>query len=110
MGLVEAHTTDTTADVEVAAIEAAANDFEPLTDAQNDDISEEVTEVRFVADRTALFAVTTWLKEHAWTVVTSELGYVAKQFPELTEAQRADVGEFWQIFADHTICSASERR
>jgi transcriptional/translational regulatory protein YebC/TACO1 len=34
-------------------------------------------------------------------VVTSELGYVAKQFPELTEAQRADVGEFLQTFEDH---------
>jgi homoserine dehydrogenase len=110
VGLVEAHTADATADVEVAAIEAAANDIEPLTHAQNDDISEEVTGVRFVADRTAVHAITTWLKDHGWTVVTSELGYVAKQFPELTEAQRADVGGFWQIFADDTTCNASERR
>jgi transcriptional/translational regulatory protein YebC/TACO1 len=54
-----------------------------------------------LADRTAVHAVTTWLKEHGWTVVTSELGFVAKQFPELTETQRADVGEFLQTFEDH---------
>ena len=97
VGLVEAHTADPAADAEAAAIEAGANDFEPLTHAQNDDIPEGAAGVRFVADRTAVHAVTTWLKEHGWTVVTSELGYVAKQFPELTEAQRADVGEFLQI-------------
>jgi YebC/PmpR family DNA-binding regulatory protein len=101
VGLVEAHTAHAGADAEVAAIEAGANDFEPLTHAQNDDIPEGATGVRFVADRTAVHAVTTWLKEHGWTVVTSELGYVAKQFPELTEAQRADVGEFLQTFEDH---------
>ena len=101
VGLVEAHTADAAVDAEAAAIEAGANDFEPLTQAQNDDIPEEATGVRFMADRTAVHAITTWLKEHGWTVVTSELGYVAKQFPELTEAQRADVGEFLQTFEDH---------
>ena len=39
--------------------------------------------------------------EDDWTVVTSELGYVAKQFPELTEADRAGVGEFLQMLEDH---------
>ena len=101
VGLVEAHTADPATDAEAAAIEAGANDFERLTHAQNDDIPEGVAGVRFITDRTAVHAVTVWLKEHGWTVVTSELGYVAKQFPELTEADRAGVGEFLQMLEDH---------
>jgi len=34
-------------------------------------------------------------------VVTSEIGYTAKQFPELDEAQRNTVGEFLQALEDH---------
>jgi len=34
-------------------------------------------------------------------VVTSELGYVPKQFPDLTDAQRGEVGEFLQELDDH---------
>jgi transcriptional/translational regulatory protein YebC/TACO1 len=34
-------------------------------------------------------------------VVTSELGYIAKGFPELSEADRLEVGEFLQSLEDH---------
>jgi transcriptional/translational regulatory protein YebC/TACO1 len=34
-------------------------------------------------------------------VVTSELGYVPKNVPTLTEPQRIEVGEFLQTFEDH---------
>ena len=34
-------------------------------------------------------------------MVTSELGYVAKAFPELDEAARAEVGEFLQALEEH---------
>jgi YebC/PmpR family DNA-binding regulatory protein len=101
VGLVEAHHTDTTGDLEAAAIEAGANEFEPLTHAQNDDIPENHLGARFITDRTAVHAVTVWLKEHGWSVITSEIGYVAKTFPELDETQRADVGEFLQALEDH---------
>jgi transcriptional/translational regulatory protein YebC/TACO1 len=33
--------------------------------------------------------------------VTSELGYVPKNFPELSEQQRTEVGEFLQELDDH---------
>ena len=33
--------------------------------------------------------------------MTSELGYVAKSFPELSEEDRAQVGEFLQLLEDH---------
>jgi transcriptional/translational regulatory protein YebC/TACO1 len=34
-------------------------------------------------------------------VVTSELGFLPKNYPELTDAQRAEVGEFLQEMEDH---------
>ncbi len=101
VGIVEAHHPDTATDLEAAAIEAGANDFETLTHAQNDDIPEGVAGVRFLTDRTAVHAVSTWLKEHGWTVITAEIGYVAKNFPELDDNARAEVGEFLQALEDH---------
>jgi YebC/PmpR family DNA-binding regulatory protein len=101
VGLVEAHHADLNVDREAAAIEAGANDFEALTHAQNDDIPENHAGVRFITERTAVHAVSTWLAKNGWSVVTSEIGYVAKTFPELDDAQRADVGEFLQSLEDH---------
>jgi YebC/PmpR family DNA-binding regulatory protein len=101
VGLVEAHTAAAGSDIEAAAIEAGANDFAPLTHAENDDIPEGATGARFITDRTGVHGVATWLKEHGWTVVTAELGYLAKQYPELDDAARADVGEFLQALEDH---------
>ncbi len=100
-GIVEAHHPDPATDLEAAAIEAGANDFEALTHAQNDDIPEGVAGARFLTDRTAVHAVSQWLKQHGWSVVTSEIGYVAKQFPELDDAARAAVGEVLQALEDH---------
>lgn len=101
VGIVEAHHPDPAVDREAAAIEAGANDFEPLSPAQNDDIPEAAAGARFLTDRTALHAASTWLKDHGWTVVTSEIGYVAKSFPDLDETARAEVGEFLQALEDH---------
>ena len=33
--------------------------------------------------------------------MTSELGYVPKQFPTLTDEQKKEVGEFLQTLEDH---------
>ena len=101
VGLVEAHTADQKVDLEAVAIEAGANDFEALMHAQNDDIPEGATGARFITERTAVHAVSVWLKAHGWHVVTSEIGYTAKQFPELDDASRGVVGEFLQAFEDH---------
>jgi len=100
-GLVEAHHPDADVDIEAAAIEAGANEVEPLTREQNDDVPEGAAGARFIADRAAVHTVSKWLSRNGWTVVTSELGYVPKSFPELTEAQRAEVGAFLQEFEDH---------
>jgi transcriptional/translational regulatory protein YebC/TACO1 len=54
-----------------------------------------------LTERTATGAVSKWLTQHAWSVVTSELGHIAKQFPTLTDEQRTEVGEFLQALEDN---------
>jgi transcriptional/translational regulatory protein YebC/TACO1 len=101
VGMVEAHTNETGPDLEAAAIEAGANEVEPWTHEQNDDIPPGASGARFLTERTSLHAVSSWLSSHGWTVVTSEMGFLAKQFPDLDETQRAEVGEFLQALDDH---------
>ncbi len=101
VGLVEAHHPDPASDLESAAIEAGANDVEALTHHQNDDIPDGHAGARFITERTAVHAVSTWLSQHGWAVVTSELGYVAKTHLELDDVNRADVGEFLQELEDN---------
>lgn len=101
VGLVEAHHSDAAIDREAAAIEAGANEVETLTSDQNDDIPEGAAGAKFICDRTAVAAVSKWLSQNGWTVVTSEIGYVPKQFPELTDAQRDDVGQFLHELDEH---------
>ena len=101
VGIVEAHHPDKSTDAETAAIEAGANDFSILAEGENDDIPAGTLGVKFLTERTATAAVSKWLSQNGWTVVTSELGFVPKQFPELTDEQRAETGEFLQALEDH---------
>jgi len=101
VGLVEAYHPDAASDIEVAAIEAGAQNVEPLDHAANDDIARETTGARFITAATDLHAVSQWLSVNGWIVVTSELGYTAKNFPELNDEDRTQVGEFLQTFEDH---------
>jgi YebC/PmpR family DNA-binding regulatory protein len=101
VGIVEAHHADAAADIEAAAIEAGAQNVEPVSHAENDDIPEDVTGARFVTERADLHAVSQWLAQNGWTVVTSELGYVAKSKVSLGDEDRERVGEFLQALEDH---------
>jgi YebC/PmpR family DNA-binding regulatory protein len=101
VGIVEAHHAELAVDIEAAAIEAGANDFEAISHMQNDDIPEGHAGARFITERSAVHSVSVWLTQHGWSVVTSELGYIAKAFPELDDATRAQVGEFLQAIEDH---------
>ena len=101
VGIVEAHHPNAQADLEAIAIEAGANEFEPLTHEQNDDVPEGHAAARFLTDRTAVHGVATWLKQNGWNVITAELGYIAKMYPELDDTQRAEVGEFLQAIEDN---------
>src|SRR5277367_328209 len=87
VGLVEAHHPDAASDIEAAAIEAGADEVEPLTAAQNDDIPDGAAGARFITNRTAVHAVSQWLSTNSWTVVTSEVGHIAKNYPPLTPEQ-----------------------
>ncbi len=101
VGLVEAYHPDIKSDIEAAAIEAGANEVESLTHAQNDDIPIDTCGARFITDRTGVHAVSQWLGQNGWKVVTSEIGYIAKNFPELSPIQKTEVGEFLQAIDDH---------
>ena len=101
VGLVEAHHAADGVDPEEAAIEAGAQNFEPLSHEQNDDIPAEAVGVRFITERVDLHAVSKWLGAHGWTIVTCEMGYLPKNFPELTEAQQTEVAEFLESLDEH---------
>jgi len=59
-----------------------------------------VTGARFLTDRTAVHSASTWLSKNGWSVITAEIGYVAKMFPELDDTARAEVGEFLQALEE----------
>ena len=101
VGLVEAHHPDAAIDREAAAIEAGANEFHPLTREQNDDIPQDSAGARFICERTEVSTVSKWLSANGWTVVTSEIGYLPKVLPTLTEAQLEEVGEFLHALDEH---------
>jgi YebC/PmpR family DNA-binding regulatory protein len=101
VGLVEAHNANADADIEAAAIEAGAQNVEPLSHEENDDIPDGTVGARFISERSDLHAVSQWLAANGWTVITSELGYLPKSFPELTDEERARAGEFLQTLEDH---------
>lgn len=99
VGLVEAHHADPEADIEAAAIEAGAQNVEPIE--ESEDLPEGRKGARFITERADLHSVSQWLAQNGWTITTSELGYVAKNFPDLTDAQRQEAGEFLQALEDH---------
>jgi len=101
VGLVEAHHPDLQTDSEGAAIEAGAQNVEPLTSNDSEDIPEGVLGARFITERADLHAVSKWLSQNGWTVVTSEMGYVPKNFPTLTDDQKAEAAEFLEKLDDH---------
>lgn len=101
VGLIEAHHADATADIEAAAIEGGAQNVEPLSHEENEDIPENTTGARFITERADLHAVSQWLASNGWTVVTSELGYLPKNFPELTDEEQGRTAEFLQALEDH---------
>lgn len=101
VGIAEAHQADPNADLEAAAIEAGANEVEPLAHEQNDDVPEGTAGARFITDRAAVHAVSKWLSQNGWKVITSELGYVPKNYPALDPQQQLEAGQFLQALEDH---------
>ena len=83
-------------ELEDAAIEAGAQDVEPL-----EAVEDGKSGGRFFADRTDLDIVSKALQEAGWSVDTAELSYRPKDLVELTDEQRADVEKFLERIDDH---------
>ena len=56
---------------------------------------------RFLTDMKDLDHVTKALKAAGWNVIASEMRYIAKTFPELSEAARKQVADFLNALDDH---------
>ena len=99
VGIVEATHEGKTMDLESVAIEAGAQNVEPLEHPPEDHVG-----ARFFTDRTDLDAVTSVLRKGGCSVTASEMGYVAKEPMELPEDQRKDVEAFLEAIDDHDDC------
>ncbi len=100
-GLVEAHHPDATQDIEVAALEAEADEVEPLALDPEDESAVGHLGARFIGPMVQLDTMTKALKALGWTVTTSELTWLPKEYPELTEEQQEEVGRFLAALDDH---------
>ncbi len=95
-GIIEATIEKAGIDREEAAIEAGAQDVEPL-----ENTPEEHTGARFFTERTDLYQVSDALKQAGWSVGTAELGYVAKDKVALEAGPREEVEAFLERLDDN---------
>jgi YebC/PmpR family DNA-binding regulatory protein len=98
LGVIEATHEGAGLDIEGAAIEAGAQNVEPL-DAEDTPAGH--TGATFFCDTTDLDAVHKALTAQAWVVTKSEMNYIAKNFAELGEEQKKQVAEFLNEIDDH---------
>lgn len=98
LGVVEATHADPNRDAETDAIEAGAQEVEPL---EADEVPEGRKGARFLTEIKDLDAVSKALKAAGWTVIASEIRYLAKNFPDLDETARKEVADFLNALDDH---------
>jgi len=98
VGIVEAHHANAAQDLETVAIEAGAQNVEPL---DADEVTPGHVGARFFCDRADLDAVTKFLAKAGWSVTTSEMSHVAKNAVEVTAAQREEVVAFLNALDEH---------
>jgi YebC/PmpR family DNA-binding regulatory protein len=99
LGHIEATHETAGLDLETAALEAGADDVEPLEEAP-----EEGTGARFYTAPAALDAVTKALRDAGWVVSESEMGYRAKEKSSITAEQREKHEAFLERIDDHDDC------
>lgn len=97
-GVVEATHTDKSRDAEGDAIEAGAQNVEPL---EAEEIPEGSQGARFITDTKDLAAVSTWLKKAGWSIGAAEMRFIAKTPVDLSEADRTQVVAFLHELDDH---------
>src|SRR6185295_7269042 len=91
LGVVEATHGNPERDAEGDAIEAGAQEIEPL---EADEVPAGQKGARFLTDMKDLDTVAKALKAAGWTVIASEIRYIAKTFPDLSGAARKEVEDF----------------
>lgn len=96
MGIVEATHETAGQDLETVAIEAGAQEVEPL-----EQVPEGHVGARFFTERTDLDTVTKALRAAGWSVTLSEVGYVPKEKVQLDAAARAEVEAFLAAIDDN---------
>jgi YebC/PmpR family DNA-binding regulatory protein len=98
VGMIEAHHPTAGQDLEAVAIEAGAQNVEPL---EGEDVPPGRAGVRFYCDRADVNTVSKFLKQTGWTVTTAEMSYVAKNMVDVPAAQRAEVEAFLTAIDEH---------
>src|SRR5262245_57521971 len=98
LGIVEATHATEGLDLEAVAIEAGAQDVEPLEGV------EEGSGGRFFTEPGDLDAVTKALGGAGWSVTTSEMGYRPKERARLTGEEREALESFLEPIDDHDDC------
>ena len=98
LGVVEATHPDPKRDAETDAIEAGAQEVEPL---EASEIPEGHAGARFLTVIKELDAVAKAVKAAGWKVTASEMRYIAKNFTEVSEQHRQDVLNFLNALDDH---------
>jgi transcriptional/translational regulatory protein YebC/TACO1 len=96
--VVEATHADKSQDIEGAAIEAGAQNVEPLEGAA---VPAGQVGARFFCDPTDLDACSKFLIKNGWSVTMSELSYQAKNFVEVSDEERKSVVAFLEKLDDN---------
>jgi YebC/PmpR family DNA-binding regulatory protein len=98
VGVVEATHPDANRDSEGDAIEAGAQEVEPL---EAEETPAGTKGARFITEIKDLDHVSKALKAAGWNVTASEIRYVAKNFTDVPDAARKEVIEFLTTLDDH---------
>jgi YebC/PmpR family DNA-binding regulatory protein len=98
LGVIEATHAERERDAEADAIEAGAQELEPL---EADEVPEGRKGARFLTEAKDLDAVAKALKAAGWQIAASEMRYLAKSFPNLAPAARKEVEDFLNALDDH---------
>ena len=98
LGVVEATHPDADRDAEADAIEAGAQEIEPL---EADEVPAGQKGARFLTEIKDLDHVSKALKAAGWNIIASEIRYLAKNFVEVGAAARKDVTDFLNALDDH---------
>lgn len=98
LGVVEASIPKSGVDIEEAAIEAGAQNVEPL---ESTDVQPNHTGARFFCSLTDLDSVSKGVAKLGWTVTLAEMNYIPKSFVELSDEQKKEVTDFLTAIDEH---------